>query len=155
MPEVPPVIRIVLPVIFMRVLLLRYGGPVSARNLDRRSVRAGAGEEGLSMDRRSLPREANAARRAGSCRSRTAGRGPGRSVVHAADCKEAPAGAPLLTLDQALDAAEHPVTRLCSVGGPCSTFRTSWLSTSRGSSTPDRALLQRLRHRPHPLLRPP
>src|SRR3954453_11705928 len=55
MPEVPPVIRIVLPVIFMGVLLLRYGGPVSARSLDRRSARAGAGEEGLSTDRRSLP----------------------------------------------------------------------------------------------------
>ncbi|MFE2219943.1 DUF6233 domain-containing protein [Streptomyces canus] len=88
------------------------------------------------MDRRSLPREANAARRAGSCRSRTAGRGPGRGVVHVVDCEEAPAGAPPLTLDQALDDAEHPGTRLCSVGSPCSTSRTSWLSTSRGSSTP-------------------
>ncbi|MEW2048401.1 DUF6233 domain-containing protein [Streptomyces sp. NPDC005476] len=82
----------------------------------------------------------------------TAGRGPGRGVVHAAACAEALAGASLLTLDQALDAAEHPGTRLCSVGSPS---RTSWLSTSRGSSTPDRALLQRLRHRPYPLLRPP
>ncbi|PAZ16366.1 hypothetical protein CLM62_08585 [Streptomyces sp. SA15] len=40
------------------------------------------------------------------------GRGPGRGVIHAFDCDEAPAGAPLLTLDEALDAAEHPGTRL-------------------------------------------
>ncbi|MFF4031723.1 DUF6233 domain-containing protein [Streptomyces sviceus] len=39
------------------------------------------------------------------------GRGPGRGVVHAVDCQEALAGAPLLTLDQALGAAEHPGTR--------------------------------------------
>jgi hypothetical protein len=43
------------------------------------------------------------------------GRGPGRGVIHAVDCDEAPAGAPKLTLDQALDAAEHPGTRLCSL----------------------------------------
>ncbi|MFH8496769.1 acyl-CoA dehydrogenase family protein [Streptomyces coeruleorubidus] len=79
MPEVPPVIRIVLPLIFMEVLLLRYGGPVSARSLDRKSARAWAGEEGLSMDRRSLPREENAGRRAGSCRSWTGA--AGRAVV--------------------------------------------------------------------------
>ncbi|WP_371664876.1 DUF6233 domain-containing protein [Streptomyces sp. NBC_00280] len=83
------------------------------------------------------------------------GSGPGRGVVHAVDCEEAPAGAPLLPLDQTLDAAKHPGTRLCSMCSPCSTSRTSWLSTSRGSSKPDRALLQRLRYRPHPLLRPP
>lgn len=45
------------------------------------------------------------------------GRGSGREVVHAVDCDEAPAGAPPLTLDQALDAAEHPGVRLCSLCG--------------------------------------
>ncbi|MEH0518913.1 hypothetical protein QBA38_07670 [Streptomyces stelliscabiei] len=64
-------IRIVLPVIFMEVLLLRYGGPVTTRSLDRKSARTGAGEEGLSMDRQSLPREENAGRRARSCRNWT------------------------------------------------------------------------------------
>ncbi|WP_319130267.1 DUF6233 domain-containing protein [Streptomyces sp. ME01-18h] len=43
------------------------------------------------------------------------GRGPGRGVIHAVDCEEAPAGTPLLPLDQALDAAEHPGTRLWSL----------------------------------------
>ncbi len=43
------------------------------------------------------------------------GRGPGRGVIHGVDCEEAPAGAPNLTLGQALDAAEHPGTRLCSL----------------------------------------
>ncbi|MFH8470401.1 hypothetical protein [Streptomyces sp. NPDC017991] len=33
------------------------------------------------------------------------GRGTGRGVIHAVDCEEAPAGAPKLTLDQALDAS--------------------------------------------------
>ncbi|MFF7046542.1 DUF6233 domain-containing protein [Streptomyces massasporeus] len=45
------------------------------------------------------------------------GRGPGRGVFHAVDCEEAPAGAPKLTLGQALDVAEHPGTRLCSLRG--------------------------------------
>lgn len=45
------------------------------------------------------------------------GRGPGRGVIHAVDCEEAPAGAPVLTLDKALDAAEHPGTRLCALCG--------------------------------------
>jgi hypothetical protein len=39
----------------------------------------------------------------------------GRGIIHAVDCDEAPAGAPVLTLDKALDAAEHPGTRLCSL----------------------------------------
>ncbi|MFE2611590.1 DUF6233 domain-containing protein [Streptomyces mirabilis] len=43
------------------------------------------------------------------------GRGPGRGVIHAVDCEEAPTGAPKLTLDKALDAAEQPGTRLCSL----------------------------------------
>ncbi|MFE1851011.1 DUF6233 domain-containing protein [Streptomyces sp. NPDC059489] len=41
----------------------------------------------------------------------------GRGVVHPVDCEEAPVGAPALTLDSALDAAEHPGTRLCSLCG--------------------------------------
>ncbi|MFI9588321.1 DUF6233 domain-containing protein [Streptomyces sp. NPDC052236] len=45
------------------------------------------------------------------------GRGPGRGVVHAVDCAEAPAGVPVLTLEKALDAAEHPGVRLCSLCG--------------------------------------
>jgi hypothetical protein len=45
------------------------------------------------------------------------GRGPDRGVIHAVDCEEAPAGAPVLTLDKALDAAERPGTRLCSLCG--------------------------------------
>ncbi|MER5853484.1 DUF6233 domain-containing protein [Streptomyces sp. NPDC002012] len=44
------------------------------------------------------------------------GRGSGRGVVHAVDCEEALAGAPVLTLERALDAAQHPGTRLCA---PC------------------------------------
>ncbi|MFF4961432.1 DUF6233 domain-containing protein [Streptomyces sp. NPDC001222] len=45
-------------------------------------------------------------------------RGPARSVLHAADCEEAPQGAPpLLDVDRALDAAEHPGTRLCALCG--------------------------------------
>ncbi|CAL9676460.1 hypothetical protein SUDANB174_07728 (plasmid) [Streptomyces sp. enrichment culture] len=44
--------------------------------------------------------------------------GPGRGgVVHAVDCEEAPAGAPVLALDRALDAAERPGVRLCSLCG--------------------------------------
>jgi hypothetical protein len=45
MPEVPPVIRMVLPVIFIGVSLVRCGGTVSARSLDRRAARARAGEK--------------------------------------------------------------------------------------------------------------
>ncbi|MFG2858105.1 DUF6233 domain-containing protein [Streptomyces mirabilis] len=45
------------------------------------------------------------------------GRGPGRGVIHAVDCEEAPDGAPVLSLDKALDVAEHPGTRLCSLCG--------------------------------------
>ncbi|MFI1702590.1 DUF6233 domain-containing protein [Streptomyces bobili] len=43
------------------------------------------------------------------------GRDPGRGIIHAVDCEEAPDGAPKLILDKALDAAEHPGTRLCSL----------------------------------------
>ncbi|TWV56328.1 hypothetical protein FRZ03_04295 [Streptomyces misionensis] len=45
------------------------------------------------------------------------GRGPARSVLPVPDCEEAPAGAPLLDVDRALDAAEHPGTRLCTLCG--------------------------------------
>ncbi|MDQ0935099.1 hypothetical protein QFZ49_005070 [Streptomyces turgidiscabies] len=45
------------------------------------------------------------------------GRGPARSVLHAPDYEETPAGAPLLDVDRALDAAEHPGTRLCTLCG--------------------------------------
>jgi hypothetical protein len=40
-----------------------------------------------------------------------------RSVLHASDCEEAAAGAPLLDVDRALDAAEHPGTRLRTLCG--------------------------------------
>ncbi|MFB7395164.1 DUF6233 domain-containing protein [Streptomyces sp. NPDC056191] len=43
--------------------------------------------------------------------------GRSQAVVHAVDCAEAPKGAPLLSLDQALDAAARPGTRLCSLCG--------------------------------------
>lgn len=43
------------------------------------------------------------------------GRGPAESVLHVADCTEAPDGAPVLKLDQALSLAEHPRTRLCTL----------------------------------------
>ncbi|MEU2564967.1 DUF6233 domain-containing protein [Streptomyces longispororuber] len=46
------------------------------------------------------------------------GRGPDRGgVVHAVDCEEAPAGAPVLTLERALDVAQQPGVRLCSLCG--------------------------------------
>ena len=45
------------------------------------------------------------------------GRGPAQGVIHAPDCKEAPPNAPALTLDQALDNAQKPGTRLCSLCG--------------------------------------
>ncbi|MFF5859844.1 DUF6233 domain-containing protein [Streptomyces sp. NPDC012751] len=50
--------------------------------------------------------------------AKAGGRGPGRGgVVHAVDCEEAPAGAPVLPLDRALDTAEQPGMRLCSLCG--------------------------------------
>ncbi|MEV6397117.1 DUF6233 domain-containing protein [Streptomyces sp. NPDC051907] len=53
------------------------------------------------------------------CRRRLAlGPGPGRGgVVHAVDCEEAPAGAPVLPPERTLDAAEQPGVRLCSLCG--------------------------------------
>ncbi|MFQ6147450.1 DUF6233 domain-containing protein [Streptomyces seoulensis] len=45
------------------------------------------------------------------------GRGPARGVLHAPDCEEAPEGAPLLRVERALDVAESPGTRLCTLCG--------------------------------------
>jgi hypothetical protein len=45
------------------------------------------------------------------------GRGSARGVLHTPDCEEAPQGAPLLNLERALDAAENPSTRLCTLCG--------------------------------------
>ncbi|OUC76535.1 hypothetical protein CA983_43990 [Streptomyces swartbergensis] len=45
------------------------------------------------------------------------GRGPARSVLHAPDCEEVPAGAPLLDVEHALNVAENPGTRLCTLCG--------------------------------------
>ncbi|MGW4931634.1 DUF6233 domain-containing protein [Streptomyces sp. NPDC004166] len=41
----------------------------------------------------------------------------GRGVIHAVDCEEAPNGAPTLTLNGALDAAERPGVQLCALCG--------------------------------------
>ncbi|MGF3135562.1 DUF6233 domain-containing protein [Streptomyces albidoflavus] len=50
--------------------------------------------------------------------AKAGGRGPARGgVVHAVDCEEAPAGAPVLPLTRALDVAEQPGVRLCSLCG--------------------------------------
>ncbi|WP_416238178.1 DUF6233 domain-containing protein [Streptomyces mutabilis] len=43
--------------------------------------------------------------------------GPGPGVLHAPDCAEAPEGAPLLDVQRALDVAENPRTRLCTLCG--------------------------------------
>jgi len=45
------------------------------------------------------------------------GRGPARGVLHAPDCEEAPQGAPLLDVEHALNVAENPGTRLCTLCG--------------------------------------
>ncbi|WP_374230059.1 DUF6233 domain-containing protein [Streptomyces sp. OfavH-34-F] len=37
--------------------------------------------------------------------------------MHALDCDEAPAGAPVLTVGRALDVAQQPGVRLCSLCG--------------------------------------
>ncbi|AEY94164.1 hypothetical protein SHJG_p1033 (plasmid) [Streptomyces hygroscopicus subsp. jinggangensis 5008] len=50
--------------------------------------------------------------------AKAGGRGPGRGgVVHALDCDKAPTGAPELTLERALDVAQQPGVRLCSLCG--------------------------------------
>ncbi len=43
------------------------------------------------------------------------GRGPGQGIVHAVDCDEAPKGAPPLGWERALEVAEQPGVRLCSL----------------------------------------
>ncbi|MFD4976746.1 DUF6233 domain-containing protein [Streptomyces sp. NPDC058424] len=45
------------------------------------------------------------------------GRSPAGGVLHAPDCEEAPQGAPLLDLEHALNTAENPATRLCTLCG--------------------------------------
>ncbi|MFE7442407.1 DUF6233 domain-containing protein [Streptomyces chartreusis] len=47
-------------------------------------------------------------------------RGPDRGVIHAPDCDEAPQGAPALTVETALDAAEKAGVRLCALCGAAS-----------------------------------
>ncbi|MGW2865591.1 DUF6233 domain-containing protein [Streptomyces sp. NPDC001205] len=49
-----------------------------------------------------------------TARHRSAAR-PARGVLHAPDCTEAPQDAPVLSLDKALDAAEKPGMRLCTL----------------------------------------
>ncbi|MFE6906803.1 DUF6233 domain-containing protein [Streptomyces erythrochromogenes] len=41
--------------------------------------------------------------------------GPAESVLHVSDCAEASVGAPVLKLEQALDAAESPRVRTCTL----------------------------------------
>ncbi|CAL9319920.1 hypothetical protein SUDANB25_05824 (plasmid) [Streptomyces sp. SudanB25_2051] len=38
-------------------------------------------------------------------------------MLHASDCEEAPQDAPLLGVEQALNVAENPGTRLCTLCG--------------------------------------
>ncbi|MGW7613493.1 DUF6233 domain-containing protein [Streptomyces sp. NPDC054766] len=68
------------------------------------------------------------------------GRGPARSVLHVPDCEEAPQGAPLLDVDRAPDAAEHPSTRLCI---PCGAARELTLLLRGFDHTTDSAPLAR------------
>lgn len=56
-------------------------------------------------------------RPSGRVLAKTGGRGPDRGVVHAVDCAEAPASAPVLSWERALDAAEQHGVRLCSLCG--------------------------------------
>jgi hypothetical protein len=48
-------------------------------------------------------------------------------VLHAPDCEEAPQGAPLLDVGYALNVAENPGTRLCTLCG-CAQELTPMLS---------------------------
>lgn len=64
-----------------------------------------------------VERELGPRRPSGWVLAKASSRRSGRGVVHAVDCMEAPAGAPVLTLEHALDAAQHPGTRLCSLCG--------------------------------------
>ncbi|WP_412080823.1 DUF6233 domain-containing protein [Streptomyces sp. SCL15-4] len=65
--------------------------------------------------------------------AKAGGRGPGRGgAVHAVDCEEAPARAQVLTLDRALDGAQQPGVRLCSLCGAAAELD----PFSRASTTP-------------------
>ncbi|MEV7980874.1 DUF6233 domain-containing protein [Streptomyces sp. NPDC013157] len=44
-------------------------------------------------------------------------RGPDRGLVYVPDCEEASQGAPVLTVDQVLDAAEKVGVQLCTLCG--------------------------------------
>ncbi|MFC8125456.1 DUF6233 domain-containing protein [Streptomyces sp. NPDC057302] len=44
-------------------------------------------------------------------------RGPDRGILHSPDCDEAPQGAPVLAVNQALDAVEKADVRRCSLCG--------------------------------------
>ncbi|MFB7998789.1 DUF6233 domain-containing protein [Streptomyces sp. NPDC056002] len=48
-------------------------------------------------------------------------------MLHAPDCEEAPQGAPLLGVEQALNVAENPGTQLCTLCG-CAQELTPMLS---------------------------
>ncbi|GAA2500389.1 hypothetical protein GCM10010406_41110 [Streptomyces thermolineatus] len=87
-----------------------------------RAARDGVSYDAVPIEYLKLPspvQEALGPRRpSGWVLAKAGGRGPGRGgVVHAVDCEEAPAGAPVLTLERALGAAQHPGTRLCSLCG--------------------------------------
>ncbi|MFF7598108.1 DUF6233 domain-containing protein [Streptomyces mirabilis] len=60
---------------------------------------------------------------------------PTRGVLHTPDCDEEAQDAPLLDVEHALDAAEHPGTRLCALCGAARFlqpgFSTPWLRESR------------------------
>ncbi|MFD5848121.1 DUF6233 domain-containing protein [Streptomyces chartreusis] len=56
-------------------------------------------------------------RESGWVLAKTGDRGPDRGVVHTVDCEEAPAGAPVLTWERALDTAEQQGVRLCPLCG--------------------------------------
>ncbi|MEU4729558.1 DUF6233 domain-containing protein [Streptomyces sp. NPDC023588] len=68
---------------------------------------------------------------------RPAAAGPARSTVHAVDCAEAPAGAPVLTLEHALHVAQHPATRLCSLCGAAAELDPVLKGFDRGSAATD------------------
>ncbi|MFJ8013772.1 hypothetical protein [Streptomyces sp. NPDC096339] len=60
-----------------------------------------------------MARELGPRRPSGWVLAKAGGRGPGRGTVQAVYCTEDPPEAPVLTLERALDAAQHPGTRLC------------------------------------------
>ncbi|MFI1169836.1 DUF6233 domain-containing protein [Streptomyces sp. NPDC020801] len=62
-------------------------------------------------------------------------RGSDRGVLHAPDCDEAPQGAPVLALNQALDAAEKAGMRLCSLCGAAQELEPLLSGFNRGFDT--------------------